>query len=182
MLKNILNLLFAPIFVLLIHYFELKVVVLGYLILAIIYFIYSFIKKQTKKDMIIPTIYVVILSLGYYFSSLQSIKYIPLILSTIFLMMFIDSHFNQKYMILNFTKQFYSKDLSAKEIEFLKHGDLYWVVVMGINTIIHFYVVNYTSDAIWAFYSSIGWYILFFISLIAQIIYGKVYAIKMYYR
>jgi len=182
MLKNILNLLFAPMFVVLIHYFELKLVVLGYLLMAIVYFIYSYMNKNSFQDMIVPTVYILILSIGYYFSSLQSIKYIPLILSSIFLMMFIDSHLNKKYMILGFTKRFYRKQLSSAEEEFLKHGDLYWVVVMSINTIIHFYVVNYTSDAIWAFYSSIGWYILFVTALIAQIIYGKVYAVKMYYR
>jgi len=54
------------------------------------------------------------------------------------------------------------------------------VFVMGVNTLIHLYVVNFTSDVVWAFYTSVGWYILFFTALISQIVYGKVYGVKMY--
>jgi len=81
---------------------------------------------------------------------------------------------------LGFTRKFYRKELSKEEIEFLKKGDGYWVVVMLINTIIHLYVVNFTSDIVWAFYSSVGWYILFFTALAGQIIYGKVYGVKVH--
>ncbi len=77
-------------------------------------------------------------------------------------------------MVLAFTNKFYKKELTLAQIEFLKRGDSYWVLVMFLNTGIHLYVVNYCSDNFWAFYSSIGWYGLFFSALISQIIYGKV--------
>ncbi len=173
MLRNILSLLFAPLFVLCIHYFEFQTVVLVYLVISIVYFIYTFIKKIELKELLVPSIYVGILSIAYYFSSFQSVKYIPVILSSIFLLMFIDAHLNQRWMILGFTKRFYTKELSVDEIKFLKQGDAYWVVVMLINTMIHLYIVNFCTDTTWALYSSVGWYVLFFVSLIAQIIYGK---------
>lgn len=176
------NILLAPLFVLLLHYFELKSVVLLYLFMSVIYFVYSYLKKISYKDMLIPSLYILGLSTAYYFSSFQTVKYIPVILSTIFLFLFIDAHFNKKNMILAFTEKFYKKELKKEEIEFLKRGDGYWVIVMLINTVIHLYIVNFSSDIIWAFYSSIGWYILFFISLFIQIIYGKTYAVKMYSR
>ncbi len=132
--------------------------------------------------MILPSIYVLGFSIAYYFSSFKTVKYIPVILSTLFLFLFIDAYFNKKYMILGFTKKFYKKKLKYEEIEFLKKGDGYWIVVMLINTFVHLYIVNFSSDAVWAFYSSIGWYILFFISLLIQIFYGKTYAVKMYSR
>jgi len=168
------NILFAPMFVLLIHYFEFRLVVFVYLVIAIAFFLYMYKKKSTYRDIIIPSLYVVILCIALYFSSLETVKYIPVTLSSIFLMMFIDSHFNKKYMILEFTNKFYKKELKEVEVEFLKKGDIYWVWVMLINTIIHLYIVNYSSDIVWAFYSSVGWYGLFFGALIAQIIYGKV--------
>ena len=161
-------------FVLLIHYFEFRLVVFVYLVIAIAFFLYMYKKKSTYRDIIIPSLYVVILCIALYFSSLETVKYIPVTLSSIFLMMFIDSHFNKKYMILEFTNKFYKKELKEVEVEFLKKGDIYWVWVMLINTIIHLYIVNYSSDIVWAFYSSVGWYGLFFGALIAQIIYGKV--------
>jgi len=177
-----LNILLAPLFVVLLHYFELRMVILLYLCISIIFLIYRFFKRKTYKDILLPSMYIIAFSIAYHFSSLQTVKYIPVILSTIFLFLFVDSHFNKKYMILNFTKKFYRKKLKEEEIKFLENGDAYWIVVMLINTIIHLYIVNFSSNEIWAFYSSIGWYILFFISLIIQIIYGKTYAVKMYTR
>ena len=169
-----LNIIFAPLFVLLIHYFEFRNVVLVYLSMAVIFFVYMYIKKSSYKDMVIPSLYVVILGVAYYFSSFETVKYIPVTLSSIFFLMFVDSHFNKKYMVLGFTQKFYKKELKKEEIDFLKRGDFYWVLVMFINTLIHLYIVNFCSDLVWAFYSSIGWYIYFFGALIAQIIYGKV--------
>ena len=85
-------------------------------------------------------------------------------------------------MILGYTRKFYKKELNSEEIEFLKRGDGYWVGVMLINTLIHLYVVNFSSDIVWAFYASVGWYILFFLALFIQIIYGKVYVSKVLSR
>ena len=182
MISNFFGLIFAPLFVVLLHYFKFESVVLVYLVMACGFFIYSYVKKDSLKDMVLPTIYVVALGIAYYFSSFESVKYIPVTLSVIFLFLFIDSHFNKREMVLGFTKKFYPKELTQEEIEFLKKGDGYWVVVMLINTMIHLYVVNFTSDVVWAFYSSIGWYILFFVSLIIQIVYGKVYGVRLYSR
>ena len=182
MLSNFLNILFAPAFVVLIHYFEFSLVVALYLFMASVYFIYTFSKKRGYKDMLLPSIYLVILSVAYYFSSFETLKYIPITLSTIFLFLFIDSYYNKKEMVLGFTKQFYHKELKDVEIEFLKNGDLYWVWVMSLNTLIHFYVINFTTDITWAFYTSVGWYILFFSALIGQIIYGKVVYVRLYSR
>ena len=182
MLSNLLTITLAPSFVLLLHYFEFTEVVLVYLIMAIIFFIYSYAKKTSYKDMVMPSIYIVALSVAFYFSSLESVKYIPVTLSCIFLLLFIDAHYNKKEMILEYTKKFYKKELKYEESEFLKKGDGYWVIVMLINTLIHLYVVNFSSNVIWAFYASVGWYILFFTALIIQIIYGRFYAIQMYSR
>ncbi len=176
------NIILAPMFVLLIHYFEFRVVVLGYLVMAFAYFAYMLFAKKSYRDLVIPSVFVVALGVAYYFSSFQTVKYIPVTLSTIFLFLFIDAHFNKKYMVLGFTRAFYKKELKPEEIEFLKKGDGYWVGVMLVNTLIHLYVVNFTSDIVWAFYSSVGWYILFFSALLGQIIYGKVYGVKVHTR
>jgi hypothetical protein len=103
------NILLAPLFVLLLHYFELRVVVLLYLFMSICFFCYKYIKKKNYKDILVPGMYILLFSIAYYFSSLQTVKYIPVILSMIFLFLFIDSHLNKKYMILSFTKSFIKK-------------------------------------------------------------------------
>ncbi len=169
-------------FVLLIHYFEFRLVVGVYLLMAIFYLAFKVKKRSSFVDMAVPGVIVLILSIAYYYSSIQSVKYIPATLSAIFSLLFIDAHFNKKYMVLGFTKRFYRKDLSEAEIDFLKKGDGYWVFVMLVNTIIHIYIVNFCSNIVWAFYSSVGWYILFFGALLGQIIYGKVYGVKVHTR
>ena len=182
MISNFFGLIFAPLFVVLLHYFKFKSVVLVYLFLAGGFFIYSYLKKDKLSELILPAIYLVTLSVAYYFSSFETVKYIPVTLSSIFLFMFIDSYYNHREMVLGFTRKFYKKELTPQEVSFLKNGDGYWVIVMFINTLIHLYVVNFTTDIVWAFYTSVGWYILFFVSLISQIIYGKVYGVRMYSR
>ena len=123
MISNILGLLFAPLFVVLVHYFEFKSVVLVYLVMAVIFFIYSYLKKESYRDMMMPSIYFVALSIAYYFSSFETVKYIPVTLSTLFLILFIDSHYHKKEMVLGFTRKFYPKELTYGEVEFLKKGD-----------------------------------------------------------
>jgi intracellular septation protein A len=169
-----LNILFAPLFVLLINYFELKDVVLVYFLIAIMYLFYCSIQRKKIVDIAIASMYVLVLGMAYYYSSIKMVKFIPTFLSVLFLIIFLNSHIKKKYMILDFTKIFYKRKLSKEQETFLQRGDLYWVFVMLINTIVHIYIVYNCSENFWAFYASIGWYGLFLSALGAQIIYGKV--------
>lgn len=169
-----LNILFAPLFVLLINYFELRDVVLAYFFVAIMYLFYCSIQRKKFVDIVIASMYVFVLGVAYYYSSIEMVKFIPTILSMLFFMLFLNSHVKKKYMILGFTKMFYKRELSKEQEAFLQRGDLYWVFVMLINTIVHIYVVYNCSENFWAFYASIGWYGLFLSALGVQIIYGKV--------
>ncbi len=181
-MTNLFSILFAPVFVILLHYFEFNLVVTFYLFVAVIFFIYMHYKKETLRDMLMPTIYLIALSIAYYYSSFSVVKFVPVTLSIIFFALFVDATLTKKHMIWGFTKQFYKKKLTEAEEAFVKNGDGYWAWVTLINTLIQIFVIYYGDDLLWAFYTSIGWYILFFVSLLAQIIYGKLYAVKMYYR
>jgi uncharacterized membrane protein len=179
-MSNALALLFAPTFLISLHYLEFKTVVLSYLFLSIFFFIYSFFKKKTLKDLGVPSIYVLLLLFAYFSSSFEMVKFIPVLISATFFALFIDASMHKRELILGFTKKFYKKKLSQEEVLFLKDGDSFWAVVTLINTLIQLTLVFYGSDTLWAFYSSIGWYGFFFISLAIQIIYGRFYAIKLY--
>jgi len=181
-MSNILSILFAPVFVILLHYFEFEIVVRAYLVVALLFFIYVSVTKQHTRELLMPTIYLVALVVANYFSSMEVVKFVPVTLSLIFFLLFVDAAYYKKHMILGFTKQFYRKELSDAEEAFVKNGDWYWAVVTFVNTLIQIYVIYNGDDILWAFYTSVGWYILFFVSLIVQIIYGKAYAVKMYYR
>lgn len=112
-------------------------------------------------------------SFGYIVSRL-----IPAAISSLFFLYFLNAYIHNKNLILYFTQKFYSKALSDEELKFLDKGDLYWVGVTLLNTIIQAFMGLYAANALWVFYSSVGWYIYFGIALGVQIVYGKVYALN----
>ncbi len=178
-MSSVFTLLFAPSFLIFLHYFEFKVVLSIYIVLSILLFIFTYIKHKFSKNLLIPTIYFSLLLISYFFASFTIIKFIPVIISMMFLTLFIDATINKRELILKFTQKFYPKKLAKEEIAFLKNGDKYWVWVISISTIFQFALIFY-DDVFWAFYSSAGWYMFFFISLIIQILYGRFYAIRLY--
>ena len=177
-MSSVFTLLFAPTFLIFLHYFEFKLVVSIYLVFSFILLTYSYIQNKISKNLITPFIYVSLLSFAY-FQGFTLVKFIPVMTSLLFLSLFIDATINKKELILKYTKKFYLKQLSDEEILFLKTADGYWVGATFISTLMQF-IVTFYDDITWAFYSSIGWYIFFFFALMIQILYGRLYAIKMY--
>lgn len=98
----------------------------------------------------------------------------------VFVSIFIHATINKTEIIFRFTKKFYTKQLSDKEVLYLKNGDLYWAIALFIYMLALFSVVLMGNDMLWAILSSVGWYIYFIIILTIQILYGKLYATKMY--
>lgn len=102
-------------------------------------------------------------------------KMVPTIYSLIFLSLFTTAVISKKHLVLKLTKRFYKENLGEKEEEYLKTGDTYWMGVTLLNTVALINVALFADEIIWAFYSSVGWYIYFFLALLLQIIYGKVF-------
>lgn len=135
-------------------------------------------QKKKIENFIILGVYFILLSLAYVYASFEAVKFIPVFTSLAFLTIFAESALHKKELIYKLTKKFYKKELNEQESLFLKSGDLYWTVCILLYTLIQIVLVFQASDAIWALYSSIGWYIYFLLTLGIQIIYGRVYAIK----
>lgn len=178
-MSSVFTLLFAPSFLLLINYFEFKQIVQIYIVISVVFLIYSFIKKKKLEDFIILGVYLLLLSISYVYTSLEIIKFIPVFTSMIFFTIFAQSAIYKKGLIYNITNKFYKKKLTIQETLFLKNGDAYWAISIFLYMIIQVILVFMTSSAVWALYSSIGWYIYFVLILGIQIIYGKIYAFKM---
>jgi len=179
-MNSVLTLLFAPSFLVLIQYFSFELIVLIYIVLSLVVLIYAYIKKKKAEDFVIITIYLVLLSIAYFTSSFQSVKFIPVFSAMTFFTIFAYGSMHKKELIFKFTKKFYKKDLGEAEILFLKEGDRFWAIAILIYAIFLLTLVYNADDKLWAFFSSVGWYIYFVLTLTIQIIYGKFYAIKMY--
>lgn len=150
------------------------------MLLSLLFLIYTYAKKKKSEDFIILSIYLLLLSVAYYNNSFESVKLIPIFTAMTFFVIFANSTLNNKELIFKFTKKIYKKDLSDAETIFLKKGDRFWAGAILIYIIVLMGLVYYGDDTLWAFYSSIGWYIYFCLVLLIQIIYGKAYAIKLY--
>ena len=178
-MSSVFTLLFAPSFLIFLHYFDFKIVVTLYIALSMLLLILVYKKHKISKDLVIPIIYFCLLLFAYFYASFSIVKFIPVLISLMFLSFFIDATINKREFILKFTQKFYPKKLSDGEIAFLKDGDRFWIWAISISTLMQFALTFY-DDVLWALYSSVGWYIFFFLSLGVQVLYGRLYAIRLY--
>jgi len=178
-MSSVLTLLFAPSFLLLIHYFDFRDVVLAYIAISLLLLFYAFKKGKKGEDFIVLGIYFVILSISYFYADMLTIKFIPVLTSLTFSAIFAEAAIKKRELIYSFTKKFYKKDFSEAEVRFLKNGDGYWAVCILLFTVIQVVLTFMADDTLWALYSSVGWYLYFALCLVAQIAYGRLYAIKM---
>jgi len=178
-MSSLLTLLFAPSFLLLIHYFAFEQVVILYIIFSLLLLFYAYQKKKKFEDFVVLGIYVVLLSVAYFYASIDIVKFIPVFTTMAFFTLFAEATLHKKELILKLTQKFYKKELSNAEVEYLKLGDIYWSISILIYMFIQIGLVFFATDELWALYSSLGWYVYFLIVLGFQIIYGKFYAIKM---
>jgi len=122
----------------------------------------------------LPLLYLIILGVAYYFNDVAFVWFLPVLVSSFFFVLLADAHFRGKKLILQYTQKFYKKELSQREEEYLAKGDAYWMFVTLLNTLLQLFFGLGDNQALWLFYSSVGWYILFFLALVLQVIYGKI--------
>lgn len=108
-----------------------------------------------------------------YFDTLEYLKIIPSLFSSLFFYLFLDGYLRKKHLILRYTQRFYKKDLSSEKKKFLASSDIYWAGVLFLNILIQVFFMLQENDAIWAFYSSVGWYIYLIVALVLHMLYEK---------
>lgn len=132
----------------------------------------TFLKKQTN-DFLIPFGALLLGFFGFFSNKLDSLRILPLSISLAFLGIFVYFWAKNRSIPLEMTKKFTKKTISEAEEIFLLQSQGWWVAALFVNCSLHIYFAFYASLASWAFYSSIGWYILFFTTLTLNIVIGK---------
>ena len=174
----VISFLFPPSFILSMYYFTFHSVAFFYCIFMLGYLLISLFFKQSLKSISTPLIYFIFVFIAYFLTSMEFIKMIPAFISSIFFLMFFISFVQNKGLILHLTKKMYKKDLSTDKESFLKASDAYWALVLLFNTLIQSGLVFYDNNELWAFYSSLGWYIYMGLALGLQLIYEKLFFIS----
>ena len=178
-LNTIISLLFAPLFVLGITFYPFESVAFVFTLCMFLYFLLALLLKQDLKEISTPLIYLGFLIIAYSLSSITYVKMIPALISLGFFLLFLNAYIRKKKIILSFANKFYPKKLNKNEQTYLKNSDGYWAFALGINFLIQVALVLYKNHVIWAFYSSIGWYIYLGAVFILHLGYGKYYTAKL---
>lgn len=129
--------------------------------------------KKRAKDLLVPFLYFILMLFAYLFDSFTSLKMIPALLSGFFFILFFNAYVKQQHLVLFFVQKFYRKKLRVAQEHFIAQSDGYWMGVTFVNFVIQFLFVFTHNDYVWAFYSSVGWYIFFTFALLTQIFYEK---------
>ncbi len=175
------SVLFPPTFVIFMHFFGFEKVALAYAVFMFLYLILSLVMKQDLKTISTPLIYFAFIVLAYLLSSMEFVKLIPALISASFFLFFLNGYLQKKQLILTITKKFYNKLTEEKE-QYIAKSDGYWAFVIFLNTVIQVSLVFYDNNELWAFYSSVGWYIFMFFALFAQIMYGSFYSLRVKHK
>lgn len=175
-ISTAISLLFPPSFVIFMHFFGFEKVAFAYAIFMFLYLIISLVLKHDLRSISTPLIYFAFVVVAYLLSSIEFIKLIPALISAMFFLLFLNAYIQKKELILSMVKKFYKKLTEHREV-YIAKSDGYWALVIFLNTLIQVGLVFYDDNRLWAFYSSVGWYIFMFMALIVQIAYGKFYGI-----
>ncbi|MEA3374403.1 MAG: hypothetical protein U9Q62_12030 [Campylobacterota bacterium] len=178
-MNNLATLVFAPSFLIALSFFPLAETAFFAAMLVFLWIIIQVYKEGLTRSLAVPLIYFLFTLGAALMDSLNLIKNIPLLISILFFLMFVGAVIGKKRMVLGFVKRFYPKELSHAEVRYLSASDLYWAMVTGANSMVQWVVITYFSLQVWAFYSSVGWYILFAVAGIAHYLYGRFYALRL---
>jgi len=127
-------------------------------------------KKRYSLDALISPLLAVILGVcAFFIPDFIIIKLYPLLISLVFLLFFFYAVITKKYPLIGWVEKFKKRPLSNQETIDIKKSHIFWVIVLGINTLIHLYFVLYGSVNAWALYSFAGWYLYFGMAIIIQL-------------
>lgn len=176
--NTVLSLVFPPSFILFITYYDFQSVAFIYFLVMLVYIIILILIKQNLKEISTPIIYFCFLLIAYLFSSIEFVKLIPAIISGSFFMFFLKSYIKKEYIILTFANKFFPNKLDLNTQNYIASSDGYWSIALAINTLFQIFLVFYEDNELWAFYSSVGWYIYLLFVFILHFLYGKFYILK----
>ena len=157
------------------HYFSIYELGIFFTTIGILWLLYS-LKSFSLKKILQPGILTLIGLISIKVDSFLVLQSFPLLLSLFFFIAFIHAQVTKKYFLIKNIQRF--KTLDADEIIYLEHTHTIWVVVTGVNVLLHIYFLLATSLEVWTFYATVGWYILLGSAILFQILFRKFYEQK----
>jgi len=156
-------------------YFSIYELGIFFIILGIFWSFLQY-KNISIKTLFQPIVLIVVGIVSIIVEDILVLKSFPLILSFLFFIAFIYAQITKDFFLIPIIEKF--KKTDDKERIYLQKTHSIWIIVTGINVLLHIYFLFYTSLVQWTFYVTAGWYILLGCGILFQILFRKVYEYK----
>lgn len=120
-----------------------------------------------------PTIYFIFKYFDIDMAVLLTVKLFPLFMSVLVTVLILISYYKKNSMVLKFAKKYAKFEITKKEEDYIQKSTLFWVGVSFVNVLIHIYMYFQTNIELWVFYASIGWYGVFIVGAILQLLHRQ---------
>ena len=117
-----------------------------------------------------PAIYFAFLYFDINMNILLTFKLFPLFMSFLVTGLILKSYYSNNSMVLQFANKLRKYNLDIGDDEYIKKSTLFWVGVSSINVLVHIYMYFQSNTELWVFYASIGWYSVFILGGILQLL------------
>jgi len=165
--------LYAPIVLALSYFFDATQIGVALFSLSALNIVFLKISKSHGQSFFLPFIVLFCSIFAFLSKKIEALQYTPLLISIGFLLLFIVYSIQKKSIPLEATIKFRKKELTESEKIFLLRSHNWWLLTLAVNTALHIYFIALGDMALWAAYASVGWYLLFGVSIAVNIIIGK---------
>jgi len=172
----IFSLLYAPLILLLLKYYDIKIVASIVFIISLLWFI--LLKNKKEPTAFFLLFYLVLAVVAFFSEAFIVLKTIPFLISSLFSLYILFSYVQKKSIILFFAEKFSKKPIGESEKKYIHQSTLFWFIVSVINTLIHLSFLLDTNLNFWLYYSSIGWYFLFLFAGMIQFLHRRYVFLK----
>ena len=152
------------------NYFSIIQLGIFFSILGFIWLLVG-LNKFSLKKIIQPVVLIAIGLISIGTESYLILKGFPLVVSLFFFIAFIHAQITKNYFLIKYIQKF--KKLDKLEIDYLIKTHIVWIVITFINVLLHTYFLFMGSLKEWAFYTTVGWYILLGCGILFQIIFRR---------
>ncbi|RBQ28028.1 hypothetical protein [Aliarcobacter vitoriensis] len=168
----IISLIYAPIVLFSLKYFDIKTASIYIFIFSFFWFLANI--KKGFKEYGFSLLYIIFALFAYLVQDSLFLKITPSILAFIVTSFVLYSYITKNNFVIYYIEKF-KKDLNDEDKIYLQNSTLFWFFVALTNLILHLFILYYDNIIIWTIYSSFAWYFVFIFGLIIQIIHKKIY-------
>src|SRR5574344_860765 len=154
----IISLIYAPIVLFSLKYFDIKTASIYIFIFSFIWFLLNM--KKGLKEYGFSILYMIFALVAFFVENSLFLKITPSILAFIVTAFVLYSYLSKSSFVIYYIEKF-KKNLSNEDKIYLQNSTLFWFFVALTNLLLHIFIFYYNDILIWTIYLSFAWYFVF---------------------